>query len=93
MGVKTLARRYLVRGRVQGVGYRYFVQRHASELGLRGYARNLEDGRVEVYAIGVQRQLSELEGLLWQGPMWAEVRAVEARDAALEECRLFGIER
>jgi len=46
------ARRWFIGGRVQGVGYRYFAQRAASGLGLRGYARNLDDGRVEVYAIG-----------------------------------------
>ena len=46
------ARRWFVRGRVQGVGYRYFAQHAASSLGLAGYARNLDDGRVEVYAAG-----------------------------------------
>ena len=46
------ARRFFVAGRVQGVGYRYFVQELAQELGLRGYVRNLRDGRVEVLAIG-----------------------------------------
>ena len=42
------ARRWIVRGRVQGVGFRYFAQRAAAELGLTGYVRNLDDGRVEV---------------------------------------------
>ena len=46
------ARRWLIRGRVQGVGFRYFAQRAAAELGLTGYVRNLDDGRVEVYAAG-----------------------------------------
>ena len=48
----TSARRYFVRGRVQGVGFRYFVERAAAELKLTGYTRNLDDGRVEVYAAG-----------------------------------------
>lgn len=80
-GVKTLAKRYLVRGRVQGVGFRYFVQRSAEQLGIRGWARNLEDGRVEVYAMGTSKQLEQLEALLWKGPAWAQVRGVEAQEA------------
>lgn len=76
-------RRYLVRGRVQGVGYRYFVQAAAEELGITGYAKNLEDGRVEVYAAGPPEALAELEGMLWKGPRWADVRGVEHQDAPL----------
>ncbi|MCC6368559.1 MAG: acylphosphatase [Bryobacterales bacterium] len=90
---KSVARRYFIRGRVQGVGFRYYVQRHASELGIRGYARNLEDGRVEVYATGPAQALLELEGLLAKGPMWSDVRGVEAEEAALVEYKSFHIER
>ena len=67
-----IARRYLIRGRVQGVGFRYFAQRVAADIGVNGYTRNLDDGRVEVYAVGGAEQLSELAGLLWKGPRWAE---------------------
>jgi acylphosphatase len=87
-----LAKRYLVRGRVQGVGFRYFVQRNASALGIAGYTRNLDDGSVEVYAIGNREQLSELEGYLWTGPSLSEVRGVEASDAAMVKYRGFLIE-
>jgi acylphosphatase len=73
-----------VGGRVQGVGFRDFVCRRASALGLHGFARNLEDGRVEVYAAGSEQDLSELRGALHQGPHWAEVRNVEELEAALE---------
>jgi acylphosphatase len=45
---KLSAKRYFIRGRVQGVGFRYFAQREAVQLGVRGYTRNLDDGRVEV---------------------------------------------
>lgn len=82
-----------MRGRVQGVGFRYFVQQRAAELGLRGYARNLDDGRVEVYAIGLPAQLSELEGYLHTGPRWSDVRGVESMEAAVEQYRSFQIER
>jgi acylphosphatase len=88
----SVARRYLVRGRVQGVGYRYFVERAAYELGLTGYARNLEDGRVEVYAVGPPDRLSTLEGLLWKGPRLSNVRGVEELDAPLQKYAGFHIE-
>ncbi len=93
MKVKPVARRYFVRGRVQGVGYRYFAQKQATPLGIHGYARNLDDGRVEVYATGDEHQLSELEGLLRKGPTWSEVRGVETQEAALVEYKSFQIER
>lgn len=85
------ARLWLVRGRVQGVGYRYFVQRAATELGLAGYARNLDDGRVEVYAVGAPARLNELAGRLWKGPLWADVRGVDEREAAAQETEGFQI--
>ena len=86
------ARRYLIRGRVQGVGYRYFAQRAADQLGLTGYARNLDDGRVEVYAVGPEEQLARLAGLLQKGPTWADVRGVEEQEAAIEEYGSFRID-
>jgi acylphosphatase len=89
---KTAARRYFVRGRVQGVGYRYFVERIANGLGLAGYARNLDDGRVEVYVIGPAEQLGELSGCLWKGPRWAEVRGVDEQDAPVLKYLGFHIE-
>ena len=79
----TDARRWLVRGRVQGVGYRSFAQQAAVALGLTGYTRNLDDGRVEVYAVGPAARLSELAGMLYQGPRWSEVRGVEEQEAAI----------
>lgn len=77
------ARRYIVRGRVQGVGYRYFAQAWAAEIGLTGYARNLDDGNVEVYAVGTSRQLDEFAGRLRQGPRFSDVRGLEEQEAAL----------
>jgi len=87
-----LAKRWLVHGRVQGVGFRYFAQRAAGSLGLSGYVRNLDDGRVEVYASGTERQLSEMAGLLRHGPRWADVRGVEELEAAVEERGDFRIQ-
>lgn len=77
----SLARRYFVSGSVQGVGYRLFAQRAARDLGVRGWARNLDDGRVEVLAMGTGRQLEDFEGELRVGPPYAEVRGVQVEEA------------
>jgi acylphosphatase len=74
---------------VQGVGFRYFVEQAATALGLSGWVRNADDGSVEVYAAGNAAQLSELAGLLWKGPRWAEVRGVDESEAAVEDHRGF----
>jgi acylphosphatase len=92
MAAKRQARRWYVRGRVQGVGFRWFAQRAATELGLSGFVRNLDDGRVEVYAAGPEDKLRELAGLLYRGPRWAEVRGVEEQEAAVEQGGGFRIE-
>jgi acylphosphatase len=86
------ARRWLIRGRVQGVGFRYFAQRAAEALGLGGYVRNLDDGRVEVYAVGPEAKLSELAGHLHRGPRWAEVHAIDEQVAELQTYPSFEIE-
>jgi acylphosphatase len=91
-GRSVIARRYFVRGRVQGVGFRYFAQRAASELGVNGYTRNLDDGRVEVYALGTPQQLSDLAGRLWKGPRMSDVRGVEEVEAAVQQYDTFHIE-
>lgn len=72
--------RCLVSGRVQGVWYRASTQEQAERLGLRGYARNLPDGRVEVLACGDAAALEELKVWLWQGPPAARVDAVECSE-------------
>lgn len=77
---KKLARRWLISGTVQGVGFRYFVQAKAAALGLAGWARNLEDGRVEVYAVGPESAMNDLAGFLHTGPRMAKVRRVEQHD-------------
>lgn len=84
------ARKYYISGAVQGVGYRSFVQKVARDLGLPGWARNLEDGRVEVFALGTARQLDDFEGELRVGPPRADVRTVHAEDAPSEVVRGVG---
>jgi Acylphosphatases len=76
-----MTRRFLVGGMVQGVGFRWFVARHARGLGLAGFARNLPDGRVEVVVTGGDdAALSRLEELLRAGPAHARVEHVERED-------------
>jgi acylphosphatase len=77
-----LARRFFVRGRVQGVGFRWFVEREAHMLGIAGWVRNNHDGSVEVLAQGTRDQLSGLHSRLREGPRAARVDAVDASDAA-----------
>ncbi len=73
--------RFIVSGVVQGVGFRWFVARHARALGLGGYARNLPDGRVEVVAArGAAEALGRLEALLRAGPAHARVEELERQD-------------
>jgi acylphosphatase len=72
-----MSTRFLVSGLVQGVGFRWFVARHARSLGLTGFARNLPDGRVEVVVNGTDETLTALERLLRQGPANAQVERVE----------------
>ena len=86
------ARRWFVRGRVQGVGFRYFAQKAAAEIGVAGYVRNLDDGRVEVYAVGTPEQLSAFSGYLRKGPRGADVHGVEEMEAPVEEFSYFRIE-
>ena len=78
----TLARRFLVRGRVQGVGFRWYVEREARTLGINGWVRNTHDGCVEVLAMGSPQQLNTLLARLQAGPRAARVDAVD--EAAAE---------
>ena len=93
--MKRQARQLYVSGRVQGVGFRFFAERTAAKLGIGGYARNLYDGRVEVYAIGSPQQLDALRDALRSGPAMAHVENVDEKDAAIlpEYENLFTIER
>jgi acylphosphatase len=75
------ARRFLVRGRVQGVGFRWFVEREAHILGVAGWVRNNADSSVEVLAMGTPDQLSALKSRLQQGPRASRVDQVEESQA------------
>ena len=71
-----MVQHFLIKGRVQGVGFRWFVHREAAELGLRGWVRNTEDGHVEVLAAGEPDQLEDLQLALAKGSRGSRVDAV-----------------
>jgi acylphosphatase len=90
---KTRACRFLVRGRVQGVGFRWFVEREAHILGIAGWVRNNTDGTVEVLAQGTTEQLTALRTRLQDGPRAARVDGVQESEAqTLDRMTTFRIE-
>ena len=86
-----MTRRHIVRGHVQGVGFRQFAQRRARELGVTGTVRNLDDGTVEVIANGTNPQLDALAGDLHLGPLFGEVHGVTVTECAPIKARDFSI--
>ncbi len=81
---------FIVRGNVQGVGFRRFVLHHANRLGLAGIVTNLDDGSVECIAQGNTDALTELETLLRQGPMHSTVESVDCTDLETTSRRYSG---
>ena len=82
MASNRFFRRYLVKGRVQGVGFRWFVEYEARRIGVGGWVRNREDGAVEVLASGTDAQLGSLYDRLREGPRAARIDRVEVDEAA-----------
>ncbi len=91
-----MVQHFVVKGRVQGVGFRWFVQREAAELGLRGWVRNTDDGHVEVLAAGEPDQLEDMQLALAKGSRGSRVDAViehqlaESEGADLKEFKIEG---
>jgi acylphosphatase len=80
----TYAKLITVRGRVQGVGFRYFVQNAATRLGLTGNVRNCPDSSVEIVAEGSNRAIADLIEQVKQGPRLSRVERVDAVDIPVE---------
>ncbi len=87
---------FLIKGRVQGVGFRWFVHREASELELHGWVRNTEDGDVEIVAAGTPEDLTDLRASVKRGPRGSRVDRViehqldEREGKELEAFRIEG---
>jgi acylphosphatase len=78
--IDPMVRHYQVEGRVQGVGFRWFVHREAAELGLCGWVRNTDAGHVEAIASGSPEQIEELEAALRKGSRGSRVDRVRIHD-------------
>ncbi|MDQ3071038.1 MAG: acylphosphatase [Acidobacteriota bacterium] len=87
------ARRFAVRGRVQGVGFRFFVSERAAFEGLAGWVRNTDDGGVEAEVEGDREAVDRFERLVRQGPAGARVDGVDVTDVTPEGRRGFSITR
>ena len=85
-------RRYLLAGRVQGVGFRYYAYRKALELKVMGWVRNLNDGRVECWGEATPWALELFEEHLWNGPRWGRVESMDKEDLAPRQYADFSIE-
>lgn len=70
-----------IRGRVQGVSFRYYTERQARQLGIDGWVRNMPDGSVEACICGSLEAVAEMRGWLGHGPTYAAVAAVEVSEA------------
>jgi acylphosphatase len=81
---------FLVQGRVQGVGFRWFVHREAAELGLRGWVRNTEAGAVEVVAAGPPEALAELRAALDRGSRGSRVDHIQQHSLEEQEAAKLG---
>jgi acylphosphatase len=75
-----IARKFIVRGRVQGVGFRFFAIRAAQRIGVVGTVRNLPDGTVQAIVEGTPDAVGEFRSELWRGPSYADVNAVDETD-------------
>jgi acylphosphatase len=82
-----VARKFVIRGQVQGVGYRFFAQRSAARHQVRGYVKNLEDGRVESLAEGNEKAVEAFKHDLTAGPTYSQVEEIE--EIVLEPTRLY----
>jgi acylphosphatase len=88
--LKSMVRHYLVKGRVQGVGFRWLVHQEAGTRGLKGWVRNTEGGEVEIMVAGSEEKLAELRSVLQRGSRGSRVDAVQERD--MDEAMADGLE-
>ncbi|MCT4797420.1 acylphosphatase [Exiguobacterium profundum] len=86
-----VAKRLIVSGRVQGVGFRFFSQETAQRFGIKGWVRNLSDGTVELHAEGTEQEIDAFEQTLKDGNRFVGVERIEETEANDQEFRSFDI--
>ena len=90
---ETIEKHLLIKGRVQGVGFRYFTRKRAQKLGLKGMVKNLSDGNVETILIGPPEEVEVMAGLLKSGPPRARVDEIEELEPTGRTFHEFVVER
>ncbi|MCL4407596.1 MAG: acylphosphatase [Thermotogae bacterium] len=86
-----ISRVYIIKGTVQGVGFRSFVYNRAKALGIKGYVENLDDGSVKVIAEGEEPDLSVFEGYLYEGSAFSRVDSVEFEELPVQGHKDFEV--
>ena len=86
-----VARKFIISGLVQGVGYRFFTQRAAARHQVRGYVKNMDDGRVEVFVEGDEKSVENFKHDLTAGPIYSKVEHIE--EIVLEPSNLYSMFR
>lgn len=90
---ETIEKHLLIKGRVQGVGFRYFTRKRAQKLGIKGMVKNLPDGNVETILIGSPEEVDTMAGLLKSGPPRARVEEIEKLEPTGRTFHDFVVER
>ena len=85
--------RIFITGSVQGIFFRQFVKENAEKNGIKGYVRNLEDGRVEVFLEGNVDSVGTMISICKRGPQHAQIRSVEEKDEKFQDFKEFKILR
>ncbi|MFP4020347.1 MAG: acylphosphatase [Halanaerobium sp.] len=91
MAAEKVQKHIYLSGRVQGVGFRAFTQRQASVLDIKGWVKNLADGRVEVVIQGEKNKVKQMIEKLKSGPSYARVDNIEIKDQELDNFKSFDI--
>ena len=91
MSSNIIQKHIFVSGRVQGVGFRAFLRRQAAGLNIKGWAKNLRDGRVEVVIQGKKEKIKQMISFIKEGPSFAKVNDIEIKDENLSEFEKFEI--
>ena len=85
-----MVKHFMVRGRVQGVGFRWYVHREAAEIGLRGWVRNTADGHVEILVAGDEDEIADLREAVKKGSRGSRVDAVVEHELDESEGEALG---